>query len=501
MAARILVVEDDAVLNRLLVQRLTREGYVAEGVRTGAEARATFGNDWDLIVFDLRLPDARGLDLLREARERFPDQLALVMTAEASVESAVEAIRLGAQDYLKKPFEADELLIRVKRALETKALQGEVAATRQRSRKGAGLESLVGSGSAMRDMRELIRRVAASDTSTVLITGESGSGKDMAAKAIHFESRRADEPFMTITCTTISEQLLESELFGHEKGAFTNASSQKKGLFELADGGTVFLDEIGDLSLPLQGKLLRFLQEKAFKRVGGTRDIHVDVRIVAATHQPLPARVEQGRFRQDLFYRLKVVDLVVPPLRARADDVPALAWTFVRALNAELRRDVQHVAPDAVARMLRYAWPGNVRELKNAVERAMILGCGTTIFAADLPVEVRNVEVSAREIAEAEARQRLLESASGAAPTEPAAAAPHAVVESAAGGDWIYLLPAGGVDLGRLERELLLQAITRTKGNRTHAGRLLGLNRDQVRYRLEKSAITDPENPSSTGAG
>src|SRR5579883_2379626 len=418
MSQSILVVEDELVLNRSLVQRLVREGYAAQGVRSAAEARTQLESDWDLVLLDLRLPDSHGLGLLREVREKKPEQLVLVMTAYSSLEDAVEAVKLGALDYLKKPFESEEFLLRIKHAFETQALRTEVKASRESAKERAGLSAVVGSTAAMREVHELVKRVAASEASTVLITGESGSGKDMIAKAIHYESRRAAKPFMTITCTAISEQLLESELFGHEKGSFTGAIGQKKGLLELADGGTVFLDEIGDLSASLQAKLLRFLQEKTFKRVGGTKDIKVDVRIVAATHQPLPVRVEEGKFRQDLYYRLKVVDILVPPLRERAEDIPVLARHFLQDLNRSLRKGFEKITPEAEARLMRYPWPGNVRELKNAIERAMILGSGPAIRAEDLPIELRSVEVTAEDVARV--------------PAEPAAPPPAPVAEVAA---------------------------------------------------------------------
>jgi DNA-binding NtrC family response regulator len=497
MSQSILVVEDELVLNRSLVQRLVREGYAAQGVRSAAEARAQLESEWDLVLLDLRLPDSHGLGLLRELRDKKPEQLVLVMTAYSSLEDAVEAIKLGAIDYLKKPFESEEFLLRIKHAFETQALRTEVKASRESARERAGLNAVVGDTPAMREVHELVKRVAASEASTVLITGESGSGKDMVAKAIHFESRRAGKPFMTITCTAISEQLLESELFGHEKGSFTGAIGQKKGLLELADGGTVFLDEIGDLSSSLQAKLLRFLQEKTFKRVGGTKDIKVDVRIVAATHQPLPVRVEEGLFRQDLYYRLKVVDIVVPALRERVEDIPLLARHFLQDLNRSLRKSFERITPEAEARLMRYPWPGNVRELKNAIERAMILGSGPTIRAEDLPIELRSVEVTAEDVARV--------------PAEPVAAAPPPVAEVTpvanpaavavrVAGD-IYELPPGGVDLEKLEKELLFQAIARTKGNKTRAGKLLGLNRDRIRYRLDKYASEDcPGTPEALAA-
>jgi DNA-binding NtrC family response regulator len=489
MSQTILVVEDELVLNRSLVQRLGREGFTAEGVRTAADARTAVEADWDLVLLDMRLPDSHGLGLLREILEKRPDQLTIMMTAYSSIEDAVEAIKLGAQDYVKKPFEAEELLLRIRKAFETTALRREVKASREKSRERSGLSAVVGETPLMREVHDMVRRVAASGASTVLITGESGTGKDLTAKAIHYEGPRADKPFMTITCTAIAEQLLESELFGHEKGAFTNAIAQKKGLLELADGGTVFLDEIGDLSQPLQAKLLRFLQEKTFKRVGGTRDIKVDVRVVAATHQPLPVRVEEGKFRQDLYYRLKVVDVVVPPLRDRTADIPVLAKAFVADLNRELRRNIEGMTPEAELRMLRYPWPGNVRELKNAIERAMILGQGNKIRAEDLPIEVRSAPLSADDLARVvldiptPAPAPKVEPPKESTPAQPAAAGPAPQRQD------VYFLPEKGVDLERLERELILQAIHTAKGNKTRAGRLLGLNRDQVRYRLEKYGL------------
>jgi DNA-binding NtrC family response regulator len=280
---------------------------------------------------------------------------------------------------------------------------------------------------------------------------------------------------MTITCTAISEHLLESELFGHEKGAFTDARAQKNGLLELADGGTVFLDEIGDLPLPLQAKLLRFLQEKTFKRVGGTRDIKVDVRVIAATHQPLPTLVKEGRFRQDLYYRLKVIDGAIPPLRERSDDVPLLARAFVQDLNRELRRDVRHISAEAESAMLRYGWPGNVRELRNALERAMILGQGDTIVLDALPFEIRAISPG--------------DPATSGGPVRPDDGRGGTFGKEVQGGRFIRL--GEGFDLEALERELLSQAMGVANGNKTRAGRLLGLNRDQVRYRLEKYGLIE----------
>jgi DNA-binding NtrC family response regulator len=491
-SSRILVVEDELDLNRALVHRLASEGYAAEGVRTTAEARGVLGDDWDLVLLDMRLPDGDGLSFLKEVHDRRPDLLVILMTAFSSIEDAVKAIKLGAYDYVRKPFDFEELLLRVRQALETMVLRREVRATRERSKRTHGLGAIVGQSRTVQEVRDFVRRVAASDAATVLVTGESGTGKDLIAKAIHHESRRGDGPFMTITCTAISEHLLESELFGHEKGAFTDARTQKNGLLEIANGGTVFLDEIGDLPLTLQAKLLRFLQEKTFKRVGGTRDIKVDVRVIAATHQPLPTLVKEGRFRQDLYYRLKVIDGVIPPLRDRSEDVPLLSRSFITDLNRDLRRDVRHIAPDAEAAMLRYRWPGNVRELRNALERAMILGHGDTISLEALPIEIRTVDRPS-EAAPSSMAAPLSAPTSAAA----AAAAPGAPTDGpggtfgreVTGGRFIRL--GEGFDLEALERELLSQAMGVANGNKTRAGRLLGLNRDQVRYRLEKYGLLE----------
>ena len=480
MKKRILVVDDDvAPRARPLARTLALEGYETKLVGTAREARAALVEDWHLVLLGSRLPDSDGLSLLRELTETRPDRPVIVIATESSVEDAVEAIKLGAKDYLRKPFRDEELLVRLKTVLDDRALRHELSAARARAPGRGGLRAVIGATEAMQEVHELVRRVAASDASTVLITGESGTGKDLIAKAIHNESCRADGPFMTITCTAIAEQLLESELFGHEKGAFTNAHALKRGLLELADGGTVFLDEIGDMPLPLQAKVLRFLQEKTFMRLGGTREMKVDVRIVAATHQPLPTRVEEGRFRQDLFYRLKVVDIVLPPLRARVEDIPLIASAFVTELNRDLNRKVTGFTPEAEACLVHYPWPGNVRELRNAIERALILGQRTTIGADDLPIEVRAC------------------AGNGAAPPVPGVtvafvAVPRTPPAARDEEPNVYRLPDGGVNLEQLERQLVVQAMAEAHGNKTRAGRLLGLNRYQVRYRLEKYGIETP---------
>jgi transcriptional regulator with PAS, ATPase and Fis domain len=315
------------------------------------------------------------------------------------------------------------------------------------------LSRIVGESAAIQRVRALLQKIATSPASTVLLTGESGTGKDLAAQVIHYASARATHPFMNITCSALPETLLESELFGHERGAFTGADRQKRGLIESADGGTVFLDEIGEMVPALQAKLLRFLEEKTFKRVGGAQDLRVDVRVIAATNRTLEDEVRKGRFREDLYYRLNVVPIVLPPLRQRAEDIPLLLNYYVESYNAEFRKRVMRIAPDALARLKGYPWPGNIRELKNAVERAMLLTEGAELTGEHFPL------------------------GGGLAVTRL--------------GDGVAL-PAAGLDLEQLERSLVVQALERTGWNHTRAAALLGLNRDQIRYRIEKFKLERP---------
>jgi DNA-binding NtrC family response regulator len=369
------------------------------------------------------------------------------MTAFSTVENAVEAMKLGAYHYVNKPFNLDEVALLVEKALETSLLRREVKALRSSQGREFGLESIIGVSPPMQQIRALLGRVAASPASTVLLTGETGTGKDLAAKAIHYNSDRASRAFVNITCSALPEQLLESELFGHERGAFTDARQQKRGLFETADGGTVFLDEIGEMTVALQAKLLRFLEEKSFKRVGGLSDIRVDVRVIAATHRDLDEAVGSGKFREDLFYRLQVMPIRLPGLRERKGDVPVLAAFFIDRFNREFRKRVRGLAPAAADLLQQYQWPGNVRELRNAIERAMLLIDREWLEPNDFTTLTRTVS-----------------------PIQ-------------------FKLPAEGVNLDDVERQLLIQALERSGGNQTHAAQLLGINRDQVRYRIEKFGL------------
>jgi DNA-binding NtrC family response regulator len=406
----------------------------------------------DLAILDYRLPDLDGLTILKRFREIDPDVLVILLTAYASVETAVEAMKLGAYHFMNKPFDLEALAAMVEQALETTRLRREVRQLRATQAEPYSLDRMIGDSPALRGFKALVTRVAASPASTVLLTGESGTGKDLTAKILHYSSARAGRPFVNITCSALPETLLESELFGYERGAFTDARQQKKGLLEQADGGTVFLDEIGEMTPPLQAKLLRFLEEKAFRRVGGTADVHVDVRVIAATNRHLDDEVRAGRFREDLFYRLNVLPLVLPPLRAHLEDVPALVAFYIDAFNREFKKNVRGASPAALRALSDHTWPGNVRELRNAVERAMLLAAGDMLELDDFPIAAARVARDTYAIA----------------------------------------LPTDGLDLEDAEKSLVRQALERTGWNQTRAAKLLGLNRDQIHYRIEKFKLTPP---------
>ncbi|HSJ96476.1 MAG TPA: sigma-54 dependent transcriptional regulator [Myxococcota bacterium] len=385
MRPRVLVVEDEAAIRLALGGLLRREGYEVEQVESGDAALARLrGDAFDLVLTDLALgAGASGMDVLRAVKEAWPETPVVMITAHGSEKIAVEAMKAGAEDYVPKPFDNDEIRLTLRRALERTRLERENRELRERMDREWRFENLIGSGSAMAQVFETIRKVAETDL-TVLVRGESGTGKELLAQALHQRSPRRTRPFVAVNCAAISRELVESELFGHERGAFTGADARRAGRFEAASGGTIFLDEIGDMPAATQAKVLRVLQERTFERVGGQQPVEVDVRVVAATHRDLEDEVRRGRFREDLYYRLKVVEVELPALRERPEDVPALVEHFLTALSARLGRPKMPIAPAALARLARHGWPGNVRELRNVVEQAAVLGGGPAIEEEDL---------------------------------------------------------------------------------------------------------------------
>jgi DNA-binding NtrC family response regulator len=451
MMERILVLDDDDVVRAVATDRLTRAGYEVTSAQNLAEARAVIARAYpDAALLDIRLPDGEGTEILKELVAD-ADVPCVMMTAHATVESAVEALQSGAVDYLEKPFSLDRLEATLKVTLERTRLRREVGALR---RQAQGKGGIIGQSEAMRAVLDMVERVAPAGSATVLLQGETGTGKGVIARLIHRMSPRAEGPFVEVTCSALAESLMESELFGHEKGAFTDARTLKRGLVEVAAGGTLFLDEIGELSPAVQAKLLRFIEDHAFRRVGGTEDLKVDVRIVAATNRRLEVETAAGRFRQDLFYRLRVLPIELPPLRHRISDVPLLVESLVERFNGEFGKRVRGLDPAAMLMLEAYEWPGNVRELCNVVERAVLLADGEEIEVRELPPEVTGED---RDAASEEAAMNRL------------------------GPD--------GVDLVELERSLLEEALKRAEGNRTVAGRLLGLSRHQIRNRLRKYGV------------
>jgi len=448
---RILVVDDEHLIRWSLEQSLKKQGYEVMTAASGEDALRLVHEDVpELILLDIQLPGMNGLEVLEKVKEIDGEIIVVMVTALGVLETAVKAMRLGAYDYINKPFNLDELAIIVKKALETRQLRKEVAHLRSAQEKKFGIKNIVGGSRQMKQVLDMVRKVAKSDASTVLIQGESGTGKELIARAIHMESARSDKPFMAINCAAVPETLLESELMGHEKGAFTDAKVQKRGLFEMADGGTLFLDEIGDMEMGMQAKLLRVLEERTFRRVGGTKEIPVDVRIVSATNQELLRKIEQKTFRNDLYYRLQVIPIYLPALRERREDIMPLVEFFIGYYNKEFSKAVGGVSKMACKFLEEYEWPGNVRELRNIIERAIILENEETLMLEHLPRELIS---KAGDIASGPMNLRI---------------------------------PPEGIDIEDVERELIRQSLEIAEGNQSKAAKKLNLGIDAFRYRMKK---------------
>lgn len=473
---KILVVDDDPMIRWTLTEALRTWGY--EPIEAGTVAGALFSFEAErpaAVLLDINLPDGSGLEVLTEIKRKQPQAVAIMITANVMVEDTIQALRGGAYDFIAKPPHLNELQVTIRNALEAGRLRKEVSRMRREQTHQFNFEQIIGQSPAMQKMLALARKVAESEASSVLLQGESGTGKDLVAKAIHYSSRRAESPFVAINCAAIPGTLIESELFGYEKGAFTDAKGRKEGLFEQAEGGTIFLDEIGELELGLQAKLLRVLEEGAFRRVGGLKDIPLDVRIIGASNRDLKTESEAGRFRLDLYYRLSVIQIDIPSLRERGNDVLVLADYYVQQFNKSLRKQIRGLSAEVATIFQQYAWPGNVRELRNVIERVMILEDNDVITTIWLPRGVESHHQSEPAAASIEHETVLPTVVSAPAPVPELVASPYA-----------FTLPPQGVDLESVEMSLVEQALRRSSGNQTRAAELLRISRDQLRYRLKK---------------
>lgn len=455
----ILVVDDERLIRWSLKQKLELWGYHVSEAEDGSTAlgRLQIDNP-DMVTLDVRLPDMSGLDVLREIKQRDPKLPVIMITAYGAVDLAVDALRLGAFDFIEKPINFEKFQNSIKNALEANWMRTELERNVDASKSRFSIENIAGKSRSMQEIRKLAQKVAVSEATTVLILGESGSGKDLFARAIHYESSRRERPFFAMNCAAVPETLLETELFGHEKGAFTDAKNMKKGIFELADGGTVFLDEISEMKYPLQAKILRVLEDQTFRRVGGIKDITVNVRIIAASNRNLEDAVREGIFREDLYYRLSVIPIHIPPLREHSEDAPALVEFFINHYNLKFKKHVKGITKEALALMKAYTWPGNVRELRNVIERAMILEDNDYIDVPQLPIRVSEPQNSLKKL------------------------------ETSKGG-FDFQIPKTGISLEYVEKELIQQALAYAGGNKTKAARLLNITRDTLRYKVKKYSL------------
>jgi DNA-binding NtrC family response regulator len=451
--AQILVVDDEEFITSSLKQGLEKEGHDVVTASSGEEGLDHFRVEPpDITLLDMNLPGIDGIKVLETIKKLDKDAVVIMITAYGGIGSAVQAMKLGAHDYIEKPFDFDRLKIILNKALETATLKREVRQLRSEQQEKYSFDNIVGESESIKKVIGLARKIAESDATTILIQGRSGTGKDLLARVIHFHSgKRNDKAFIEISCTALPETLIESELFGYEKGSFTDAKAAKKGLVELSEGGTIYLDEIGDMKPSTQAKLLRVIEEKTFKRIGGLRDIKVDVRIIAATNKNLQEAVKTGDFREDLYYRLKVFPIYMPALQERKEDIIPIVNHFIRVFSRELKKNPKTLSAEAEQILMNYSWPGNIRELRNVIERVFILEEGDVIRPEHLPKEI-SVFSSVREDS-----------------AQPA-----------------LTLPREGVSLEEVEKDFINQALKIADGNQTKAAKLLGLSRDALRYRMQK---------------
>ncbi|HEU4477542.1 MAG TPA: sigma-54 dependent transcriptional regulator [Pyrinomonadaceae bacterium] len=457
---KILIVDDDEAIRWSLSEALRSWGFVPIEASTVAGAVAQFEAELPAaVLLDIDLPDGSGLDVLRQIKQERPEAIVIMITGNVQIESTISALRGGAYDFIGKPISLEELRVTIRHGIEANQLRREVEYVRKERAREFNFRQIIGESPAMKKMLGLAAKVAESDVSSVLLQGESGTGKDLVAKAIHYGSERADKPFIAINCAALPATLIESELFGYEKGAFTDAKARKEGLFEQAEGGTLLLDEIGELELALQAKLLRVLEEGAFRRVGGLKDIPLDVRVLAASNRDLKTESEAGRFRLDLYYRLSIIQIDIPPLRERGDDVLLLTQHYIETIGSRLRlrKKITGLSPEVAEVFRGYSWPGNVRELRNVIERTLILEDSDTITTEYLPGSLLGPVWK-----------------DGGRTTQSDR------------GSVQFALPSEGISLDEAELSFVQQAIERSGGNQTRAAELLGISRDQLRYRLKK---------------
>lgn len=454
---KVLIIDDEKLIRWYLRENMEKLGYTVIDTEKGNEAIKIFSEHLpDIVLLDVNLTDMSGIDVLSAIKSIDKDVPVIIITAFGNIKTAVEAMKLGAYDFIEKPFEVEKLNIVIEKALENAFLRREVS--RYKALSGNyRFDQIIGNSPKIQEVRRIIKKIAHSNTTTILLEGESGTGKDFVARVIHNLSNRANRPFIDVNCAALPENLIESELFGYERGAFTGASTLKKGLFEIANGGTIFLDEIGDMNYELQAKLLKVIENKTFRRLGGTAEVVVDVRIIAATNRNLSERVKSGSFREDLYWRLKVMPITLPPLRERGEDILLLSQHFIEHFNREFKKHVKGLSNETKALFLAYNWPGNIRELKNVLERAILLETGEYITQDYLPAEML-----------------------------------HGFEHRIKGDKKSYIdinIPEEGIDIEEVEKTLLRKALEMAKGNQTKAARLLNLGRDAFRYRIQKFGL------------